>query len=81
MPRTTIDLDDVLLRELKHRAAESGESMGRTVSRLLRLALRDAEPARRRPKRVRWNVVADGEPAPGFDPASREYLDALDEPA
>jgi len=81
MPRTTIDLDSVLLRELKHRAAEAGESMSRTVSRLLRIALREVEPARRRPKRVRWNVVPGGKPAPGFDPASRDYLDALDEPA
>jgi len=81
MPRTTIDLESALLRELKHRAAESGESMSRTVSRLLRIALQRLGPDRPHAKRVRWNVVPDGEPAPGFDPATRGYLDLLDESA
>jgi hypothetical protein len=81
MPRTTIDLESALLRELKHRAAESGESMSRTVSRLLRIALQKVEPQRRRGRRIRWKVVPGGRPAPGFDPASRDYLDQLDETA
>lgn len=41
--RTTIDLDPTVLRELKHRSARSGKSMGQLASELLARSL--DEPA------------------------------------
>ncbi len=78
MPRTTIGLDQSLIEELKHLAAENRESMSRITNRLLRRAL-EAERAARRTRRPapRWHVVTGGVPAPGFDPSSRDYLDLL----
>jgi hypothetical protein len=40
MPRTTIDLDPTVLRELKRRKRESGRSIGQLASELLAGALR-----------------------------------------
>lgn len=42
--RTTIDLDPVILRELKQRGAEEGKTLGQLVSELLTPALKEAEP-------------------------------------
>lgn len=79
MTRTTIDLDAALIEELKTVAAQRRISMSRLAANLLREALRREErgDAPRRP--FRWNVLPSG-PAPGFDPANRDYLDLLDEP-
>ena len=44
--RTTLDIDDPILRNLKQLKKKEGKSMGRLVSDLLAQALReDAEPA------------------------------------
>jgi hypothetical protein len=45
--RTTIDLDPTVLRELKHRSARSGKSMGQLASELLARSLDESagEPA------------------------------------
>jgi plasmid stability protein len=45
--RTTIDLDPTVLRELKHRSARSGKSMGQLASELLARSLDEGagEPA------------------------------------
>jgi hypothetical protein len=51
MPRTTIDLDATVLRELKRRKRRSGQSLGQLASELLAAALR--EPARDRTT-FRW---------------------------
>lgn len=40
MPRTTLDLDPGVLRELKRRKRESGRSIGQLASELLANALR-----------------------------------------
>jgi plasmid stability protein len=46
MPRTTIDLDPTVLRELKRRARHEGKSMGRLASEVLGAALeREIPPA------------------------------------
>lgn len=46
MPRTTIDIDAAVLRELKKRQKREGKTLGRLVSELLAGALeRDQEPA------------------------------------
>lgn len=39
MPRTTLDLDPTVLRELKRRAREQGTSLGRVASEVLGAAL------------------------------------------
>ena len=45
MPRTTIDLDPTVLRELKRRARREGKSLGRLASEVLSAALEQgAEP-------------------------------------
>ena len=44
--RTTLDIDDPILRKLKHLKEKEGKSMGRVVSDLLAQALREnAGPA------------------------------------
>ncbi len=45
MPRTTIDIDAAVLRELERRKRKEGKTLGRLVSELLASALsRDDEP-------------------------------------
>jgi hypothetical protein len=41
MPRTTIDLDSAVLRELKRRKRTSGQSIGQLASELLAGAMRE----------------------------------------
>lgn len=53
MPRTTIDIDASVLRELKKRGRQDGRSIGQIASELLAGALRSAEPSAPRP--IRWN--------------------------
>lgn len=61
MPRTTLDLDASVLRELKRRARERGKSLGDVVSEIVAPAL--AERHRRsRPPQLRWNVAPMGRP-------------------
>ncbi len=79
MPRTTVDLDPNLIKHLKHLAADARQSMNQVVNRLLSSALkRELEVAQERSP-FQWNVVPKGVPAPGFDPASRDDMDLLDE--
>lgn len=44
MPRTTIDIDAAVLRELERRKREQGKTLGGLVSELLALALREQPP-------------------------------------
>lgn len=60
MPRTTIDLDPTVLRELKRRKRSSGRSIGQLASELLANALRQpagSQPARRN---LRWRSARMG---------------------
>ncbi len=78
MSRTTVDLDPNLIKQLKHLAADARQSMNQVVNRLLHSALkRELEVAQERSP-FQWNVLPKGTPAPGFDPASRDYMDLLD---
>ncbi len=43
MPRTTIDIDAGVLRELKRRQRKEGKTLGQLVSELLAVSLRRAE--------------------------------------
>ena len=54
MPRTTIDIDPTVLRELKKRQRREGKTLGRLVSELLTTALGDDEPAL--PEPLRWTA-------------------------
>lgn len=57
MPRTTLDLDAEVLRELKRRRRTSGKSVGRIASELLAGALREEPPKRRR---IGWRSARMG---------------------
>ena len=78
MSRTTLDIDPHIIKELKHMAAEQRDSMSKVANRLLRDALQREQAGGAEPP-LRWNVVQDGTPASGFDPATRDYLDLIDE--
>ena len=61
MPRTTLNLDSSVLRELKRRAKDEAKSLGDVVSELVGPALAERhEP--RRVVRLRWNAAAMGRP-------------------
>ena len=70
--RTTLDLNDEIMRAVKRYAAETG----RTVSSLVESALREllAQVARKdRPYKLRWLVVRGGA-QPGVDLTDRDAL-------
>jgi len=79
MSRTTLDIDPQLIEELKHVAAEQRESMSKVANRLLREALQHERVVGAAEPPLRWNVVEEGVPTSGFDPATRDYLDLIDE--
>ncbi|MGH2655918.1 MAG: antitoxin [Actinomycetota bacterium] len=57
MPRTTIDIDAGVLRELKRRQRREGKSLGQLVSELLAASLRQRQkPA----DGLRWNAKPMG---------------------
>ena len=52
--RTTIDIDDPILKEVKKLQKTEGKSLGRLVSDLLARALREGKPAGQKPKPSEW---------------------------
>ena len=52
VPRTTIDVDSAVLRELKKRVRREGKTLGRLVSELLAQALRSE--GNDAPRRLEW---------------------------
>jgi hypothetical protein len=58
MPRTTLDLDASVLRELKQRRRKSGKSIGRIASELLAEALEERDPLPRR--ELQWRSARMG---------------------
>jgi hypothetical protein len=56
MPRTTLDIDATVLRELKRRQQRDGRSLGRVASELLATALA-ADGAAEQPAEFRWTAV------------------------
>jgi hypothetical protein len=76
--RTTVTIDDDLLREAKQRAAAEGRTLSDLVSEGLRERLAQGEAPRRRPFRL---VTFGGRgPRPGVDLSSNAaLLDLLDE--
>ena len=76
--RTTLDIDDAILQELRQLQAEKGQSMGRLASDLLARAL--AERAQTSPAAPPFKWVARPL-GPKVNLGDREaLLDALDEP-
>jgi plasmid stability protein len=71
MKRTTLTLDDDLLRRLKETAARQGTSLARLVNDLLRHAL--ATGARRRDYRLQLEGW-EAEQQPGVDILDRDKL-------
>ena len=70
--RTTLRLDDDLMRAVKKRAAETG----RTITELVERALRDLlarEQQARRGYKFRW-VEVEGDVQPGVDILDRDAL-------
>jgi hypothetical protein len=77
--RTTLDIDDVVLGDLKRLQAREGKSMGRLVSELLAPALAKARSAAPPSVPFRWKSVSMGQAK--VDMNDRDaLLDALDEP-
>lgn len=52
--RTTIDIDDPILKEVKSLGQKEGKSLGRIVSGLLADGLRVHRNARKQPRPRRW---------------------------
>lgn len=76
--RTTLDLDDALLRAVKARAAETGRTMTSLIEEALREHLARTDDAAPAPP-LRW-VVVEGGARPGVDLAGRDaLLDLMEE--
>jgi hypothetical protein len=75
--RTTIDIDDPILADLKRLQKREGKSLGRLVSDLLAQALATSKPAAAKKRPFQWH----SSPAePLVDLADREAVyDAVDE--
>ncbi len=77
--RTTVSIDDDVLREAKGRAASEGRTLGELITEALR------ERLSRRPRRTRgrYKVVTSGEggPRPGVDITNNAAMrDVMDGP-
>lgn len=75
--KTTLNVDDRLLRQAKKVALERGITLTRLFEDALRATI--AEPRRRTEFRLRWEPV-QGRRAPGIDVADRGALYDLMEP-
>ncbi|HEX6843700.1 MAG TPA: hypothetical protein VF235_01170, partial [Actinomycetota bacterium] len=69
--KTTLNLDEALLREAKKKAAEDGTTLTHVVEQGLRAVLRDEEPPAA-PYVFRFPTIAGG--VPMFDVADRDAL-------
>lgn len=61
MPRTTVDLDPSVLRDLKRRAKREGKSLGTLISQILAPVLTEGSRARS-PSTLRWHAAPMGPP-------------------
>jgi hypothetical protein len=52
--RTTVDIDDPILNDLKKLRKAERKSLGRLVSDLLAQALQERKTPRKKPKTLRW---------------------------
>jgi hypothetical protein len=81
MPRTTVDIDQPVLDEVKRLAGSEGKSLGAAVSELLLDALDRRKRESERPEPFRWTSKAMGARVDLSDKeAVYEILDDLDAP-
>lgn len=71
--RTTIDIDDNLLREAKKRAAETGRTLRHLIEDTLRERFARELAQKGLPFHLRWSVV-EGSLKPGIDLSDRASL-------
>lgn len=77
--RTTLNLDDELMRALRRRAAETGRTMTDLMEEALR-ALLAPQPAPSEAREFKW-VTCRGKLRPGVDLADRDsLLDVMEDP-
>ena len=69
--RTTVDIDDFILKDLKRLQQRGGKSLGRLISDLLAQALKERKPDKVSVKPNRWIAKAMGS---RVDLADREAL-------
>jgi plasmid stability protein len=72
MPRTTLDLDSSVLRELRRRGAREEKSMGTVASELLAVALAESEEVGNPAPALRW--ISRNLGAPRVDLEDKEAL-------
>ncbi len=60
VPRTTVDLDPSVLRDLKRRAKDEGKSLGDVISEILAPVL--IKGSTRGPSTIRWRAAPMGPP-------------------
>ncbi len=70
--RTTLNLDDNLIRAAKRRAAETGQTLSATIEAALREIL-EPKKKTKHSYRLRWLTVKGGA-QPGVDLADRDAL-------
>lgn len=76
--RTTLDIDDLILKDLKRLQVHEGKSLGRLVSDLLAQALATSRVENQAARKFNWISRPMGA---RVDLADREaLLDAMDEP-
>lgn len=83
MPRTTLDIDTTVLRELRQRGKRERKSMGQVASEVLATGLRKPTPRKARP--LYWPARDMGKPLIDIDDKEalgrmldKEYMDRLD---
>lgn len=78
MPRTTLDLDPTVLRELRRRGKRTGKSMGKIASELLARALAESVEKEQEPQPFRWISRDLGKPKVDLEDAEaiRRALDS-----
>ena len=71
--RTTLDLDDALLRAAKERAAREGTSLTRLLEEALRIHLGDREKSKKKAFRLKL-LTKKGRLVPGVDLSDRDSV-------
>ncbi len=71
--RTTLDIDDRLMRLVKKQAVESGQTITGVIENALREALVRQKAVRAKPFKLRWRTVR-GRLQPGVDLTDRDAL-------
>lgn len=71
--RTTLNLDDHLMRKLKKHAAETGQTITHLIEQALRDHLNQSETSAKKPFRLEW-ITVSGRKVAGIDISDRDAL-------